>query len=72
MFKLISFICTAVLAYFLFYSLVELDRAYNDKLGTEAIIYHSVFVLLYAIGIVGNYVAVFSGTEIYVTTQTEE
>lgn len=72
MFKLISLIFTLIYAYFLFHNWIALDNAFNNKQGIESIVYYGIHTLIWVIAIVAQYVAVFSGTEIYVTTQTEE
>lgn len=72
MFRFISLIFTLIYAYFLLYSMAALDIAFKDKQGVETILYHGIYTLIWVIAISAQFLAVFSGSEIYVTAQNFE
>lgn len=69
MFRFISLIFTVIYAYFLFQNWTAFMTAFEDKQGVESIVYYGISTLIWVIAIVGQYVAMFSGSEVYVTTQ---
>lgn len=72
MFKLLSLFFTLVQGYMLYGSLTGLETAFAEKQGIEAIVYYGIYSIIWVVGIASQYIAVFSGTEIYVTTQNQE
>lgn len=72
MFKLLNLIVTIIVSYWLFQSLDGFNTGFNIAVDTgryEMLIYKGFYSLFYVLWLMAIYIAVFGGSEIYVTTQ---